>query len=289
MFIYNKYYKWYNNIISKSKNENRNKGSSIYYESHHVIPKSCGGSNKKSNLVLLTAKEHYIVHILLTKCVDGTHKIKMIRAAYFMMNRNNVKSSRIYERLKTENREILSNLQQGKKYRKVKCTHCNKIIGVNASVRHHFDFCQSNPNLTDEEKKKLKIKRRCGQDTEIVEWCHDLHGTYSCTRHELIDLFPEQELLYGSLGVVKNKKFKTHKGWRLAEKDEHGQLIDIKAKQLKLRNNTIYTWFHKNHGTYTCSSWELKEYYKKDVDPTLLNRVSSGVCNKHLGWVVIKT
>jgi hypothetical protein len=33
----------------------------MYVEKHHIIPKSLGGSNDKSNLVKLTAKEHFCV------------------------------------------------------------------------------------------------------------------------------------------------------------------------------------------------------------------------------------
>jgi hypothetical protein len=46
--------------------ENRKKGET-YYETHHIQPESLGGSNDKSNLVLLTAREHYIAHFLLYK------------------------------------------------------------------------------------------------------------------------------------------------------------------------------------------------------------------------------
>lgn len=37
-----------------------------YGEIHHIIPKSCGGPNRKWNLVKLTPEEHYIAHYLLT-------------------------------------------------------------------------------------------------------------------------------------------------------------------------------------------------------------------------------
>ena len=37
------------------------------YENHHIIPRSEGGSNKKSNKVRLTPKEHHICHLCLIK------------------------------------------------------------------------------------------------------------------------------------------------------------------------------------------------------------------------------
>ena len=36
-------------------------------EWHHVIPRSEGGSNKKTNKVELTPKEHHLAHLLLVK------------------------------------------------------------------------------------------------------------------------------------------------------------------------------------------------------------------------------
>lgn len=76
MFLLNKYTKWYFSIIEKSKNENRTRKDKIYYESHHIIPKCMNGTEE----VLLTAKEHYICHLLLCKMTEGTNKHKMINA-----------------------------------------------------------------------------------------------------------------------------------------------------------------------------------------------------------------
>ena len=41
------YKKVYDALIIKAQNENRIKGQGIYYETHHIIPKCYGGSNKK--------------------------------------------------------------------------------------------------------------------------------------------------------------------------------------------------------------------------------------------------
>lgn len=63
------YKKLYIGIINKAKSENRKKGHNIYYESHHILPKSLFPlwKTRKSNLVLLTAREHFFCHQLLTK------------------------------------------------------------------------------------------------------------------------------------------------------------------------------------------------------------------------------
>ena len=65
------YKKVYDNIITNAKNLNRKKLKKInvnyvYYENHHILPTCLGGGNEKDNLVLLTAREHYVCHKLLT-------------------------------------------------------------------------------------------------------------------------------------------------------------------------------------------------------------------------------
>ena len=59
MFLNNKYYVWYNSIISQAKSRPLIKEN--YYEKHHIIPKSMGGDNNSNNLVFLTAREHLYV------------------------------------------------------------------------------------------------------------------------------------------------------------------------------------------------------------------------------------
>lgn len=92
MFADNKYTRFYYQIINSALNDHRVKLSKsslnyIYYESHHIIPKSLNGNNKKENLVLLTPREHFICHWLLTKMVYiKKDKEKMLNAFSGMFN-----------------------------------------------------------------------------------------------------------------------------------------------------------------------------------------------------------
>jgi len=76
------YQKIYNQIINKAKQENRQKGNVVYYERHHIVPKCLGGTEDKKNLVLLTAREHFIAHKLLCEIHPGDNKLFF---AYRMM------------------------------------------------------------------------------------------------------------------------------------------------------------------------------------------------------------
>jgi len=100
-FINNKYYSWYLNIVTNAKS--RILPDTVYIEKHHIIPKSLNGSNDKDNLVNLTAREHFICHLLLTKIVEGKEKNKMVHALWRMTVSGHPKhdrykmTSRIYE------------------------------------------------------------------------------------------------------------------------------------------------------------------------------------------------
>lgn len=79
-FKTNKYQDWYQDLVQSAKNQNRVKSNTTYYESHHIVPKCLGGDNSKLNLVLLTAREHYIAHLLLVRMVQDCDVYRMINA-----------------------------------------------------------------------------------------------------------------------------------------------------------------------------------------------------------------
>lgn len=86
-FLDNKYTGWYYRIVDAA--QSRELSKDIYFESHHIIPKSLGGSNIKLNLVKLTAREHFICHWLLIKMLVSPEKGKMVYAAWSLSNQNN--------------------------------------------------------------------------------------------------------------------------------------------------------------------------------------------------------
>lgn len=105
----------YNSIVSRAKS--RTLGG--YTEKHHIIPKCLGGPNSKDNLVRLTAREHFICHLLLVKMVEGKARLQMVKASAMMLVRNKQQNrlqvtSRLYERLKKDAAAAMSALTKGK-------------------------------------------------------------------------------------------------------------------------------------------------------------------------------
>ena len=80
----------YNTIIERGKNRTLLE----YTEEHHIVPRCLGGTDDSSNLVDLTAEEHYVCHQLLVKMYPNN--IRLVNAAMFMvangMNRRSNKS-----------------------------------------------------------------------------------------------------------------------------------------------------------------------------------------------------
>jgi hypothetical protein len=159
MFLKNKYEKWYFQIVT------RNKNNSGYVEKHHIIPRSLGGSNEVENIVKLTAREHFICHLLLRKMTSGNAKKKMIYAAYMMYtvknkfhkgNRDFIDAkinSRMYQAIKEDHRNLCRKpcseetklkISQSKTGKKISAKHRLRLIEANTGSKR-----------SDEVRKKL--------------------------------------------------------------------------------------------------------------------------------------
>lgn len=98
--------KYFNFIQSCSQNEVEG-----YNETHHILPVSIFPEYKseKWNLVKLTARQHFIAHVLLAKAVGGMwHAVNMMTHCDEKGKRDYRISSRIYETLKIERAKQLS-------------------------------------------------------------------------------------------------------------------------------------------------------------------------------------
>ena len=149
MFIENKYTKIYKSLI-----ESRiiSPTVSSYYEKHHIIPKSMGGSNKKDNIVKLTAREHFIAHMLLVRITYGDDKTKMRYALMRLLKNpsNNLEkiNSRYYEIARKENLKALKNKK------------------VSNETRMKMSASQKGRYVSEETKKKISeaAKKRTGEN-----------------------------------------------------------------------------------------------------------------------------
>jgi hypothetical protein len=146
------YKRIYESIIKNAKLENRKRKQERYYENHHILPKSLGGLDEDNNLVLLTAKEHFICHKLLKEIYPGR---KMSYALWIMViMKNKHISAREYDRLKNEiskigwSDEAKQKLSDSKKGRKPSLETRRKM-SIAQSTRKRKPF-------TDEAKENMR-------------------------------------------------------------------------------------------------------------------------------------
>lgn len=154
MFTENKYSKIYDAIIDRASKDFRSKGNGIYYESHHILPKSLGGSNSKSNLVLLTAREHYLCHLLLIKMTDGENRSKMIYSLWRLSNGNTPVKSRQYEVARKNHIQLLRETPKTEEHKR-KISEANK--GKTLSEEHREKLRKPK---SEEHKEKLRKPKK---------------------------------------------------------------------------------------------------------------------------------
>jgi len=131
----------------------RNRKLQGYREQHHVIPRCLGGTDDKSNLVELTAREHFIVHKLL--CELFPNESKLVYAYWAMCNKQGSKkmirdykvSSREYERAKHMFAEYSSKLHSGK-------------VAWNLGLKTNKPSWNRGITHSDETKRKIGLKSK---------------------------------------------------------------------------------------------------------------------------------
>lgn len=181
------YQRIYDQIIDRA----RDRELDCYREKHHVTPKCLGGSDNKSNLVELTAREHFICHWLLSRLYPEEPKLSY---AFWMMstskrpNRHRP-SSRTYEEAKQlqstlrsqqllghitsqETKEKISKSNRGKKRTEEECKRISDSLKGKVGTwngRIHSEESKQKMrekklgNKASDETKKKMSERRKGQ------------------------------------------------------------------------------------------------------------------------------
>jgi hypothetical protein len=156
MYLQNKYTKCYNTIIARAKS----RVLVSYTEKHHIIPRALGGTDAANNLVRLTAREHFICHLLLPKMLTGIDKRNMSFAIWSMLNRDHSTgrkrykiTSHIYEILKKQIAIASSELHKGK----IVTAKTRKKI---SDSRKGKPTGRKGISMSDEQKLKLSIAKK---------------------------------------------------------------------------------------------------------------------------------
>jgi len=112
------YYRRYLKLVGYYKLTNT---LNVYTEKHHILPKSMGGNNNKTNLVKLTPRAHYLAHYMLWKaygnkemafawhCMNSISRTKIDDSSKYIRYIN----SKVYIKSIIETRKILRESKLG--------------------------------------------------------------------------------------------------------------------------------------------------------------------------------
>jgi hypothetical protein len=136
------------------------KTAPTYVENHHIIPKSLGGYDTKENLVYLTAREHYIAHLLLCKFGDSNQKSKMIWAMQRFLSSNKTVNSVMYSNIRNQwinehKKKLFGNTRRlGKKdseeVKKKKSDSMMGVVGKWKRTEYHCELSSNRIKLLNE-------------------------------------------------------------------------------------------------------------------------------------------
>jgi hypothetical protein len=129
------HFKRYLKFIDERKR--RDLPSDVYKEKHHIHPSALGGSNKEINLIYLSAREHFIAHMILHHAFGGS-----MTTAFFGMctwispnQKRYIKlTSKQHADLKKDRSKIESERHKGNTYNK------RRMAVNNGEVEYHIYF-----------------------------------------------------------------------------------------------------------------------------------------------------
>jgi hypothetical protein len=212
--LVNKYTVWYFSIVDKALARAWTKKTApVYVESHHIVPKSI---LKNEEVVLLTAREHFICHLLLPKMLVGKDRDKMMYAlwniSHHMKDLRKLKiNSTTYSTLKEQYVKMLSKNNSGKN---------NSTYGLIGNKHPAFGY-----KHTEEHKSYIKsimsgtknpMYGKKHKESFYIKKCKNYSFVHS---NQKIDVFNLREfcrnnnLDQGAMSRVNTEKQIQHKGY----------------------------------------------------------------------------
>jgi NUMOD3 motif len=221
-----------------------------------------GGTDDKENLVLLTTKEHFICHLLLTKmCIDPIHTQKMIWALNITMNTKYTRcNSRLYASIRESVGRKLSERMRGipksaeQKEKMVETKRRNGTLNHSEATKKRMRESHQNRPPQSEETRRKRSESLQGrkQSPEHIEKLAATRRGRKTWNTGIKPGDPNYERLLGRIvsNYTREKLSKTHKGKPSLHAAENGRKsaakVSEKAKTRRraYREDGSWYWTH---------------------------------------------
>jgi hypothetical protein len=176
-FEKNKYFFAYIKIVEKAKREIRD-GNLGYYEKHHILPKSVFPefSNLKINYwngVVVTAREHFVLHKLLTKFTkeSSSQFYKLLNAyAAMIISKKSVTTARQYEDCKRAFSKSMSFKRRGRSYVELYgAKKANEIIDKKRVIQSNISLGRTHSERSNAKNRESNIISRQNKSKDELE------------------------------------------------------------------------------------------------------------------------
>lgn len=173
------YKRIYDQLIEKRRNDPL--PDEVYGEVHHIVPKSEGGTDDPDNLVRLSAREHFVAHLLLAKIYDDFNMwcAVILMGGVRKRKRQHI-NNRLYEKMRIEFGKRSGEAQRGMKRseefkRKVSIGHkgqtpWNKGSRMSREYRQLLSRLRKGKPKSREQVEKMAQTNRGHRN--YVEGCH---------------------------------------------------------------------------------------------------------------------
>ena len=245
------YQQIYNQLISKRQQETPPKN--CYTETHHIKPKCLGGTNETTNLVKLTAREHYIAHLLLAKIYNtyGLYAAVNYMHAGRLKNRKFKFNSRLYQKIREEFANKLSQKMKGthhSKETKLKMSKSRKGKHHTEEAKQKMSIAKKGMKFSEQHKKKLSdaLKGKPLTEEHKQKVSDSLKGKQTWMKGKHLSEQHKQKIAIANKGAHRSEEAKRHMSEAMKGKNK-GKTPWNKGKHLSEEHKQKVSNAFKDH------------------------------------------
>lgn len=155
------------NLLIQAARARKAKREPFKYEEHHIIPRCMGGTDEKENLVLLTIKEHFRAHVLLSNMYPSNGKLALActRMLAGWQGKTIEEAENEYEFLRARAAKYISSLHKG---RKASAATKENIRRARFRAKPRTFSDDAKANMAEARKKVWNVRRESGTVDEII-------------------------------------------------------------------------------------------------------------------------